>query len=143
MSDHDDELDPNLVAALRDVPVADAATVDSQVAGALDHLGSVRTGTGPARRWLSVAAAVVVLLAGFGLGRVDGGSDDRTRNAAVDAATTTIAPKGAANCPLPDGGRVIGEYRTEAGERTIILTETEILVVDAVTCETVQRVPLP
>lgn len=143
MSDHDDELDPNLIAALRSVPAADTATIDAQIAGALDHLQPARVGNGPARRWLSVAAATVLLLAGFGLGRIDGGSDDRTRNAAIDPASTTIAPKGSNSCPLPDGGRVIGDYRSEDGERTIILTETEMLIVDSATCETVRTIPLP
>lgn len=150
-NENNDTLDDAVTAALRAVPPADAATREAHIAAALDALEVVtpdRSGAAPGRRWLAVAAAVA-LVAGFGLGRVGGDADSKTRNAAIEPTDTTTPPKGSTPCPsldggpTPDGAEVIGEYSTGEGDRTIILTDGAILIVDTATCETIETIPLP
>jgi len=143
--ENDEKLDDAVAAAVRAVPPVDATTREAHITTALDALGTLvpsRSGTAPSRRWLATAAAVA-LAAGFGLGRVGGNTDTRTRNATIETTNTTTRPKGSTPCGTTDGAKVIGEYSTGEGDRTIVLTDGAILILDSVTCETIESIPLP
>lgn len=141
------ELDPVIVAALRDVPSADQALREAQIAAALDHVEVARTNAGgsPARqRWLSVAAATAALAGGFLVGRAGDDTANQPRNAAVDVTTTTMPPKTGTACATEVGdGRILAEYASNDGPRMIVLGEDALVIIDAESCAPVQTIPLP
>lgn len=103
----DDELDPRLVAALRDVPSAADGVRDAHIANAVavaDGSATFVYRRFPNRRgWLSSAAAAVVLLAvGTAVGRST--VDRSPTEPAPGTPTTTMPPKtGVGNCRFGEG----------------------------------------
>ena len=102
-----EELDPRIVAAMRDIPPAGDDVREVHIATALGAAGGSST-VGHARtdrrgRWLSAAAAAVVLLA---VGTAFGRSTVRPSptEPAPGAPTTTVPPKtGAGKCEFTAG----------------------------------------
>lgn len=141
-------LDPAVVAAMRAVPPATDEVRERHIAAALGAIGpsvpARRTGT--RQHWFSVAAATVALAGGFALGRVGGGTTDLPRNADLVGGppTTATVPKTGTGCAATIGNaRVLTAYDSDDGPRTIVLTDAEIIVLDATTCETLVTIPLP
>lgn len=143
----DDDLDPRIVAALRDVPPADDGTRESHLAAALGALGTRRRSA--SMRVASVAAAGVVLLgAGFvaGSSRGDGGRAPAAGEALVVDESTV---KGSADavgdtCAAP-GRTALGDY-TDRGRVLLVVLDSDpsrIAVLDAGDCSTVAEVMLP
>lgn len=93
MSD-ENELDPRIEAQLRDVPPADSSMKESHIAAALGEIATPATSQGRLR-FLSAAAAVVVLVAG-GIA-ISKNSHDTPPAIAADPSTTTLA-KAAGDC---------------------------------------------
>ena len=67
MSD-DEQLDPRIVAALRDLPAASNEIRDAHIAEALAYVSPSVARRSP-RRWLAVAAALAVFAGGVAVGR--------------------------------------------------------------------------
>jgi hypothetical protein len=108
MSD-DNELTPEIEAALRDIPAADPALRDQHIAAALGELApSVTT----KRRNLFAAAAAVLVLAGAGFA-FSQNSDGNSPAIASPDTTISSVPKASGECPHTGGfwgdvGRVEG-----------------------------------
>jgi hypothetical protein len=97
MSD-ENELTPELEAALRDIPAADPALRDQHIAAALGDLAPVAT---TKRRNLFAAAAAVLVLAGAGFA-VSRNSDDTPPALAADTTATSL-PKASGKCARSGG----------------------------------------
>ena len=142
-----DDLDPRIVAALRDVPPAGDDLREAHLSAALAVLD--RRGRGVAMRLASFAAAGLVLLgAGFVAGRAD--DDDTIATAGGSPGTDTeAAVKGSSDalgdaCASP-GRTVLGEFTDRERVRIIVLetAPARIVVLDARDCSTVAEVELP
>jgi hypothetical protein len=94
----DNELTPEIEAALREVPVADPSLREQHIAAALGEI--TPTASSGRLRFLATAAAVVVLIAGgFAVTR---NSDDTPPAIAADTTVATI-PKATIECPHTGG----------------------------------------
>jgi hypothetical protein len=105
----DNELTPEIEAALRDIPAADPALRDQHIAAALGELAPAAT---MKRRNLFAAAAAVLVLAGAGVALSQNSDGDTPAVAAPDTTITSV-PKASSECPHTGGfwgdvGRVEG-----------------------------------
>jgi hypothetical protein len=98
MSD-ENELDPRIEALLRDVPPADSSMKESHIAAALGEM-TTPAQSGGRLRFLSVAAAVLILVAG-GIA-VSKNSNDTPPAIAADT-TATSNPKATSDCEMSGG----------------------------------------
>ncbi|MEN9792601.1 MAG: hypothetical protein RL330_679 [Actinomycetota bacterium] len=144
---NDDDLDPRIVAALRDVPVAGAELREAHISSALSVLD--RRGRRASLRLASVAAAGLVLLgAGFLIGRAanDDGLVTVSGSMAVDTAEMVKGSADATGDACIRAGRtVLGEFTDRGLVRIIVLeaAPARIVVVDPRDCSTVAEVELP
>ncbi len=142
----DEDLDPRIVAALRDVSPADDGTRESHISVALEALGTRRRSA--SMRLASVAAAGIVLLgAGFvaGLNRGDGGRVPAAGEALVDVSSVKGSADAKGDACAAPGRTRLGGY-TDRGRVLIVVLETEpdrIAVLDALDCSIVTEVVLP
>jgi hypothetical protein len=97
MSDNN-ELDPQIESSLRDLPAADQAMKEAHIAAALGEVTPAQSGG--RLRFLSVAAAVLILVAG--VITVSKNSNDTPPAIAADT-TATSAPKASAECEHSGG----------------------------------------
>jgi hypothetical protein len=142
-----DDLDPRIVAALRDVPAAADDLREAHLSAALGAVGN--RGRGAALRPASFAAAAVLLLgAGFAAGQARDG-DTMTTAAGSPASDTEAGVKGSTDalgdaCPAT-GRTVLGEFTDRSLVRIIVLetAPARIVVLDALDCSTVAEVELP
>jgi hypothetical protein len=95
----ENELDPRIEALLRDVPPADSSMKDSHIAAALSEL-TTPAHSGGRLRFLSAAAAVLILVAG-GI-TVFKNSNDTPPAIAADT-TATSTPKASSECEHSGG----------------------------------------
>jgi hypothetical protein len=97
----DEQLDPRIVAALRDLPAASNEIRDAHIAEALSHISpsvSQRSAQRSPRRWLAVAAALAVLVGGNALYASLSPSTD-----------STVSPRNSTVTTVPIKGSVCGE----------------------------------
>jgi hypothetical protein len=116
MSD-ENELSPELEAALRDIPAADPALRDQHIAAALGDLAPAAT---TKRRNLFAAAAAVLVLAGAGFA-VSRNSDDTPPALAADTTAVSL-PKASGECTAAgtrDDNEEVGSFAL--GETTFDL----------------------
>lgn len=93
MSDNE-EFDPAVFQALRDVPPASGSLRDAHIAAALAEMApSSRTAPGRLRVLGSVAAAAVIALGGFSVLRQNSSDDP-----GLSGANSTLPPKASATC---------------------------------------------
>jgi hypothetical protein len=95
----DNELTPEIEAALRDFPAADPALRDQHIAAALGELAPAAT---MKRRNLFAAAAAVLVLAGAGVALSQNSDGDTPAVAAPDTTITSV-PKASSECPHTGG----------------------------------------
>ena len=135
MSD-DEQLDPRIVAALRDLPAASNEIRDAHIAEALSHISpsvSQRSAQRSPRRWLAVAAALAVLVGGNALYASLSPSTDSTvspRNSAV----TTVPAKGSVCDAGLAGYTIVGTYSSVGSVREVWTSKQNLVVVDQTSC---------
>ena len=129
---NDDELDPEVLAALRDVaPVSDSLR-EQHIASALAEMSPAEARSRFTR--LSAAAAVVVLLVGataiVRLGATSTDSDVAPRNSLI----TTVPPKGSkCGAELADY-TFVGTYSLADSVREVWSSKQDLVVVDQTSC---------
>ena len=129
---NDDELDPLVLAALRDVVPASDALREQHIAAALAEISPAEARSRFTR--LSAAAAVVVLLVGataiVRLGATSTDSNVTPRNGAI----TTVPVKGSAcGAELVDY-TIVGTYSSAGSVREVWSSARDLVVVDQSSC---------
>ena len=129
---NDDELDPLVLAALRDVVPASDALREQHIAAALAEISPAEARSRFTR--LSAAAAVVVLLVGataiVRLGATSTDTNVTPRNGAI----TTVPVKGSAcGAELVDY-TIVGTYSSAGSVREVWSSARDLVVVDQSSC---------
>ena len=132
MSD-DQQLDPRIVAALRDLPAASNAVRDAHIAEALAYVSPSIARTSP-RRWLAVAAALAVFAGGAAIGR--GTKTSGTEIAASPGSSNPIknVSPGAA-CPTSTDSVKVGQYFLGNEQREVWASNGDLFVYVSSTCK--------
>jgi hypothetical protein len=129
---NDDELDPEVLAALRDIAPASDALRDKHIASALAEISPVEARSRFTR--LSAAAAVVVLLVGataiIRLSATSTDSNVTTRNVAI----TTIPVKGSVCGASLTGYTFVGTYSSAGSVQEVWSSAQNLVVVDQTSC---------
>jgi hypothetical protein len=132
---NDDELDPEVLAALRDVAPASDSLRDQHIAAALAESSPVSSRSRV--RWLSVAAAVIVLLVGGNAlyAALSPSSDTPTVAAAPNKSVTTSVPvKGSACGAGLTDYTIVGTYSSAGSVREVWSSKQDLVVVDPSSC---------
>ena len=129
---NDDELDPLVLAALRDVVPASDSLREQHIAAALAEISPAEARS--RFTWLSAAAAVVVLLVGataiVRLGATSTDTNVTPRNGAI----TTVPVKGSAcGAELVDY-TIVGTYSSAGSVREVWSSARDLVVVDQSSC---------
>ena len=129
---NDDELDPEVLAALRDVAPGSDSLREQHIASALAEMSPAEARSRFTR--LSAAAAVVVLLVGataiVRLGATSTDSNVTPRNGAI----TTVPVKGSAcGAELVDY-TIVGTYSSAGSVREVWSSARDLVVVDQSSC---------
>ena len=132
---NDDELDPEVMAALRDVAPASDSLRNQHIAAALAESSPVSSRSRV--KWLSAAAAVIVLIVGGNAlyAALSPSSDTPTVAAAPNNSVTTSVPvKGSAcGAELADY-TFVGTYSTAGSVREVWTSSQNLVVVDPTSC---------
>ena len=138
---NDDELDPEVLAALRDVAPASDSLRDQHIATAL---GESSPASSRSRiKWLGAAAAVFVLLVGAtAIVRLGGTSTDSNVTPG-NGGVTTIPVKGSkCGAELADY-TFVGTYSTAGSVREVWSSAQNLVVVDPTSCAVLGTVTHP
>ena len=130
---NDDELDPEILAALRDIAPASDSLRNQHIAAAL--AASAPASSRSQVKWLSAAAAVIVLLVGgnalYASLSPSTDSNVTPRNGVV---TTTVPVKGSVcGADLADY-TFVGAYSTAGSVREVWSSKQDLVVVDQTSC---------
>ena len=131
---NDDELDPEVLAALRKVAPASDPLRDQHIAAALAESSPVSSRSRV--KWLSAAAAVIVLIVGGNAlyAALSPSSDTPTVAAAPNNSVTTVPVKGSAcGAELADY-TFVGTYSTAGSVREVWSSTQNLVVVDPTSC---------
>ena len=131
MSD-DQQLDPRIVAALRDLPAASNAVRDAHIAEALAYVSPSVSRRSP-QRWLAVAAALVVLVGGNALYASLSPSTVSNVSPRNDA-VTTVPIKGSVCGEDLAGYTIVGTYSFAGSVREVWTSKQNLVVVDQTSC---------
>ena len=138
---NDDELDPLVLAALRDVVPASDSLRNQHIATALAEISPAEARSRFTR--LSAAAAVVVMLVGataiVRLGATSTDSNVTPRNGAI----TTVPVKGSAcGADLADY-TIVGTYSSAGFVREVWSSQQDLVVVDQTSCALLDTITHP
>jgi len=129
---NDDDLDPEIVAALRDVVPASDALRDQHIASALAEISAASSRS--RIKWLSAAAAVIVLLVGgnalYASLSPSTDSNVTPRNGGV----TTVPVKGSVCDASLTGYTFVGTYSSADSVREVWSSKQDLVVVDQTSC---------
>jgi hypothetical protein len=131
---NDDELDPEVLAALRNVAPASDSLRNQHIAAALAESSPVSSRSRV--KWLSAAAAVIVLIVGGNAlyAALSPSSDTPTVAAAPNNSVTTVPVKGSAcGAELADY-TFVGTYSTAGSVREVWSSAQNLVVVDQASC---------
>ena len=131
---NDDELDPKVLAALRDVAPASDAVRNQHIAVAI---GEISTTSSRSRvKWLSAAAAVIVLIVGGNAlyAALSPSSDTPTVAAAANNSVTTVPVKGSACGASLTDYTIVGTYSSAGSVREVWTSSQNLVVVDPSSC---------
>jgi hypothetical protein len=140
---NDDELDPEVVAALRNVAPASDAVRNQHIAAALTESSPVSSRS--RIKWLSAAAAVIVLIVGGNAlyAALSPSSDTPTVAAAPNNSVTTVPIKGSlCGADLTDY-TIVGTYSSAGSVREVWSSSQNLVVVDPSSCAVMASYPLP
>lgn len=141
---NDDELDPEVLAALRNVAPASDSLRDQHIAAAL---GEISTTSSRSRvKWLSAAAAVIVLIVGGNaLYAALSPSNDTPSVAASpnNSVATSVPVKGSACVASLAGYTIVGTYSTAGSVREVWSSAQNLVVIDPSSCAVIASYPLP
>ena len=131
----DDELDPHIGAALRDVAPAPDSVRDQHIATALGEIAV--TTKRPRSVWLGAAAAIVVLLVG-GNALYAALSPSRTSPAEIampESTASKVSPvKGSACGADMNEYTIVGTYTASASVQEVWSSAQDLIVVDQASC---------
>ena len=129
---NDDELDPEVLAALRDIAPAPDALRDQHIAAALAE--SSPASSRSRARWLSAVAAVIVLIVGgnalYASLSPSTDSNVTPRNGGV----TTMPIKGSACGASLADYTIVGTYSSAGSVREVWSSALNLVVVDPTSC---------
>jgi hypothetical protein len=138
---NDDDLDPEVVAALRDIAPASDALRNQHIAAAL--AASAPASSRSRVKWLSAAAAVIVLLVGgnalYASLSPSTDSNVTPRNGGV----TTIPVKGSVCGANLTDYTIVGTYSAAGSVREVWSSKQDLVIVNPSTCAVIARYPLP
>ena len=140
---NDDELDPEVLAALRDVAPASDAVRNQHIAAALGEISP--TSSRSRVKWLSAAAAVIVLIVGGNAlyAALSPSSDTPTVAAAPNNSVTTVPVKGSACGASLTGYTIVGTYSSEGSVREVWSSKQDLVVVDQTSCAQLSTISHP
>ena len=131
---NEDELDPKVLAALRNVAPAPDALRDQHIAAALAESSPVSSRSRV--KWLSAAAAVIVLIVGGNAlyAALSPSNDTPTVAAAPNNSVTTVPVKGSVcGADLADY-TIVGTYSSAGSVREVWSSTQNLVVVDPTSC---------
>ena len=131
---NDDELDPEVLAALRNVAPASDAVRNQHIAAALAESSPVSSRS--RIKWLSAAAAVIVLIVGGNAlyAALSPSSDTPTVAAAPNNSVTTVPVKGSlCGADLTDY-TIVGTYSSAGSVREVWSSKQDLTVVHQTSC---------
>ena len=131
---NDDDLDPEVVAALRDIAPASDSLRNQHIAAAL---GEISPASSRSRaKWLSAAAAIIVLLVGGNAlyASLSPSSDTPTVAAAPNNSVTAVPVKGSACGVSLTGYTIVGTYSSAGSVREVWSSKQDLVVLDQTSC---------
>ena len=130
---NDDELDPEVLAALRNIAPASDALRDQHIANALGEISPA--GARSRIKWLGAAAAIVVfLVGGNALYASLSSSTDSSVTPKTDVVTTSMPVKGSACGASLAGYTIVGTYSSAGAVREVWSSAQNLVVVDQSSC---------
>ena len=130
---NDDELDPEVLAALRNVAPASDALRDQHIAAALGKISPA--GARSRIKWLGAAAAIVVfLVGGNALYASLSSSTDSSVTPKTDVVSTSMPVKGSACGADLTGYTIVGTYSSAGSVREVWSSAQNLVVVDQSSC---------
>ena len=140
MSD-DEQLDPRIVAALRDLPAASNEIRDAHIAEALSHISpsvsqrsAQRSPRRSPRRWLAVAAALAVLVGGNALYASLSPSTDSNVTPRNGVVTTTVPVKGSVCGANLADYTIVGAYSSAGSVQEVWSSKQDLVVAVQTSC---------
>jgi hypothetical protein len=129
---NDDDLDPEVVAALRDIAPASDSLRNQHIAAAL---GEISTTSSRSRiKWLGAAAAVIVLLVGGNALYASLSPSTDSNVTPQTGAVTTIPVKGSACGTELTDYTIVGTYLSADSVREVWSSARDLVVVDQTSC---------
>ena len=130
---NDDELDPEVLAALRDVAPASDSLRDQHIAAALSESSPVSSRSRVT--WLSAAAAIIVLIVGGNaLYASLTSSTDSSVTPKTDVVSTSMPVKGSACGASLADYTIVGTYSSAGSVREVWTSSQNLVVVDPTSC---------
>ena len=130
---NDDELDPEILAALRDIAPASDSLRNQHIAAAL--AASAPASSRSRVKWLSAAAAVIVLLVGGNALYASLSSSTDSNVTPQNGTVTTVPVKGSACGADLTGYTIVGTYSSAGSVREVWSSAQNLVVVDQSSCE--------
>jgi hypothetical protein len=141
---NDDELDPEVVAALRNVAPASDSLRNQHIAKALAE--SSPAASRSRVKWLSAAAAVIVLLVGGNALYASLSPSGETPTVAAarnNSAPTTVPVKGSVCGAILTDYTIVGTYSSAGSVREVWSSEQNLVIVNPDSCAVIASYRLP
>jgi hypothetical protein len=131
---NDDDLDPEVVAALRDIAPASDALRNQHIAAAL--AASAPASSRSRIKWLGAAAAVIVLLVGGNAlyAALSPSGETPTIAATPNSSVTTVPIKGSVCGANLADYTIVGTYSSAGSVREVWSSKQDLVVADQTSC---------
>jgi hypothetical protein len=129
---NDDELDPEVVAALRDVAPASDALRNQHIAAALAESSPIVARS--RIKWLGAAAAVIVLLVGGNALYASLSPSTDSNVTPRDGGVTTVPVKGSVCAANLTDYTIVGTYSAAGSVREVWSSKQDLVVADQTSC---------